>query len=109
MPLVSMSERRLMEMAYSGLRWRSAIFEVAASTSRTVRPSCSRKARNCWPGSNMGVWVSLYIAARPRKQTLFHFQNTRAARSAEAVPGLAKALEAAAAGAHMREQPDAER
>src|SRR6266545_559455 len=48
-PLVSMSDRRLGGMANSSLLCLAAIASLAFSTSRIVKPSCSRKTRKLCP------------------------------------------------------------
>src|ERR1700741_4615653 len=52
-PFVSISDRRLGGIANSSLRCLAAIFALAVSTSRMVRPSPSRTSRRLCPADSM--------------------------------------------------------
>src|SRR6185437_1989247 len=65
-PLVSISERRLGGIAYSSLPCFCAIRALELSTSRIVKPNCSRNARRFCPPENMGpfperAWITFQI------------------------------------------------
>src|SRR3954447_22412615 len=60
-PLVSMSERRLGLITNSSIPLDSAKEVLESSTSRRVRPMCSRKSRNFLPADNT-VFYAPWIA-----------------------------------------------
>src|SRR6185437_9651330 len=67
-PLVSISERRLGGIAYSSLPCFCAIRALELSTSRMVKPNCSRNARRFCPPENIGSpsdsWMRLHSSPR---------------------------------------------